>query len=104
VLDASWKSRLTTLERISRITKKKIIFSEIGYPALPTAAAKPYVFDPATPDYQTQDSLYQAFFRDAWPKNWVEGAFFWRFALGDDPSGYSPAGDPAGETLIKAYK
>lgn len=103
-LDRSWRAKLPLLQQLSKASGKKIIFSVIGYPSLASAARAPWVLTPGQPDPGLQDQLYRAFFRNAWGKPYVAGAFFWRFAVGDVAWGYSPYGHPALQTLSSSYR
>ena len=60
---------------------------------------------------QTQAACYEAFFRTAWSRPWVAGAYFWKWfpdheRVGGEGGGvgFTPQRRPAQETLSKWYR
>jgi hypothetical protein len=74
---ASWEAILGPLEVLSRRLNRRVVFTEIGYPAVARAARRPWeeTQDPA--DVWTQGQLYEAALRAVSKRPFMVGTFFW---------------------------
>ncbi|MCA9537368.1 MAG: hypothetical protein KC620_00690, partial [Myxococcales bacterium] len=87
-------------------TNERYLFTEVGYPALPTAAARPWDYRAAGPvDLAMQQRCYRALFR-AWhadPR--LAGVYLWNWFGPGGPAdpGYSPRGKPALQVIRRWY-
>ena len=87
--------------------KKKLIFTEIGYPSVDGGCAHPWDYTLAGPvDLDEQAICYEAFFV-SWQKiKALEGVYFWNWygQGGDKDRSYTPRGKPAEKILAKWYR
>ena len=114
-LTAGWAPHLKSLERLARSTGKRVLFTEIGYRSAPGAAARPWEWGtreggPATPEgLALQADAYEAFFRAAWPAEWLAGAYFWKWYPGLERKGgppaveFSPQNKPAERVMARWF-
>ncbi len=86
--------------------KKKLIFTEIGYPNMTGGCQKPWDYTrPAPPDMDEQALCYEAFLM-SWLKNTrLYGVYFWNWygPGGPDDTSYTPRGKKASEVLKRWY-
>lgn len=104
-----WQVHSKKLKSFSTKTKKKIIFTEIGYRSILGAATRPWEhgtkgkYAPVV-----QDRAFQALFSVVWKETWLEGMFIWKWYHdhakqgGVDDLDFTPQNKPAAET-IKSY-
>jgi len=100
------------LGELSREHERPVIFTEIGYRSVTTAALRPHEWTEHTPDAQLdldlQHTLYTLFFAEACEHDYVRGVYLWKWFTDPDsreegPTGFSPAGKPAAEVMRAAY-
>ncbi|MGH9464654.1 MAG: glycoside hydrolase family 113 [Thermoanaerobaculia bacterium] len=113
-LVAGWRRHLPALEALHRRTGKPILFTEIGYRSVASAAIAPWRWPEEaaeTIDIDTQARCYEAFFAAVWPQPWLAGAFFWKWyprakAHFEVPwaTDFTPQGKPAEEVLRRYYR
>jgi Glycoside Hydrolase Family 113 len=99
----AWEGPLADLERIYKVYKKPVVFTEIGYRSTSDTAIEPWKWpqhsDESKISDETQANCYEAFFQAAWDKSWLEGVYFWKWY----PQGnsriqdidFTPQGKPA---------
>ncbi len=114
-LKAGWAPHLRSLERLSRSTGKRVLFTEIGYRSAPGAASRPWEWGSREGGAATRQGLalqadaYEAFFQAAWRADWLAGAYFWKWYPGLERRGappgeeFSPQNKPAERILAKWY-
>ncbi len=110
-LISSWSSHLESVEKIHKKYKKPVIFTEIGYRSTEDAAIEPWKWPQenrtAKSSTVTQARCYEAFFKSAWEKQWMAGAYFWKWyphsthALHEID--FTPQGKLAEEILFKNF-
>jgi hypothetical protein len=89
-LAAGWKKHRRSLRNLSRDTQRPLLFTEIGYRSVATAAKEPWTWanrddvGKQLPDPALQARLYQAFFESLWDEPWFGGAVLWRWHAGPD--------------------
>lgn len=87
--------------------RKKIIFTEIGYPSIDGACHKPWDYTRQTTiDLEEQALCYEAFFL-AWGKSRkLGGVYFWNWygQGGENDRSYTPRGKPAEKVLTKWFQ
>jgi phosphoglycolate phosphatase-like HAD superfamily hydrolase len=105
-LAAAWASRgyLSAIASTSRRTGKKVLFTELGYRAVHTAAVEPNAWGvPGVADVEAQANAYRAFYDAVARQPWMAGVYWWNV----DPGAwwvqdYSPIGKPAETVLAMA--
>jgi len=84
-LRRGWEPYKKTMETVSRQTNRPVLFTEIGYRNVPTAAAEPWRWpgrndsDSIEADDALQTLLYQTFFDSIWEEPWFAGAILWKW-------------------------
>jgi nucleotide-binding universal stress UspA family protein len=106
-LSAAWDRVLAPLETLSRRTGKKVVFTEIGYPAVASAARAPWQEERAPADVWMQARCYEAALRAVSSRPWIVGTFWWLWeGVGQppfrDPS-FTIQGKPASFVLARWY-
>ena len=76
-LGAAWDDILTPLEAFARKENRRVVFTEIGYPAVPTAARRPWEEAGGPADVWLQARLYEAALRAVSRRPFLAGTFFW---------------------------
>ena len=117
VLVEGWQPWLDRLEVVAQRYDLRVLFTEIGYRANANAAVEPWLWERQTQGggdsegLLTQDACYEAFFRTAWSRPWVAGAYFWKWfpdheRVGGQGGGvgFTPQRRPAQATLSKWYR
>lgn len=76
----AWNPIVTRLGGLSRQTRKKIVFTEVGYRSAERAAWRQWEIPrDAAPDDAAQRAAYEAFFEAVWPQPWLAGAYPWKW-------------------------
>ena len=113
-LVAGWRPHLDAIRAVQGKFDKPVLFTEIGYRAIPEAAIKPWEWPErgsakAIPGgEQAQARAYRAFFETFWEQEWFAGAYFWKWFPGaggrhDGPVGYTPQGRTAERVMAEWY-
>jgi hypothetical protein len=76
-LAAAWDRIFAPLETLARKTNRRVVFTEIGYPAVPTAASRPWGEGAGPADVWLQGRLYQAALHAVSKRSFMVGTFFW---------------------------
>jgi hypothetical protein len=87
---AAWRPILDRLGALSKRWQRKVVFTEIGYPAADWAAWRPWELPKgADSNPRLQADAYAAFLEAAWPQPWLGGAYWWKWHSdgGRDPEG-----------------
>jgi hypothetical protein len=97
----------TKLAAMSRLYRKPILFTEVGYAASAAAAAEPWKEDHGPLDPAMQARCYEVVFEAFSREPWLAGLFWWKWPSHgqgsmSDPS-FSPLGKPALGVLEKWY-
>jgi hypothetical protein len=108
----AWEAHLKKIGKTQNRYNKPVLFTEIGYRSTEDAAIEPWRW-PGKEDYnfvsdEVQAKCYEAFFQKAWNKEWLEGAYFWKWY----PHGksrmmevdFSPQGKKAETVMSDWYK
>jgi hypothetical protein len=102
-LAAAWQSRgyLAAIGDLSRRTGKKVLFTELGYRATRTTAARPSAWNVVDlTDTHAQAQAYEAFYDSVAPQPWMAGVYWWE--VNPDRSwiqDYDPIGKPAEQVM-----
>ena len=109
----AWTPHLALMEGIARASGKPVVFTEVGYRSVATAAREPWAWASRdvteTPDAAMQADLYRAFFAAVWPQPWFGGAVVWKTEPaaeqreGRHAVDFSPQGKPAARVLRRAW-
>ncbi|MFQ5928017.1 MAG: hypothetical protein ACE5MH_11365, partial [Terriglobia bacterium] len=87
--------------------KKPVLFTEVGYPAIATAAAKPWKERNAPLDLELQQRCYATVFAAFYHQPWFAGLYWWKWPSHGGSSrydaSYNPIGKPAAEVLAHWY-
>ena len=109
-LTAGWRKPLATLHALAERTKRPVLFTEVGYHALDTAAIKPWEWELAgSPSEETQARCYEALFRVAEANPWIRGIYIWKWFPRHDRSrwrrhmDYTPQGKAAEGILGREF-
>lgn len=87
--------------------RKKIVFTEIGYPSLDGGCRKPWDYTRETAvDLDEQALCYEAFFLSWANKERLGGVYFWNWygQGGVNDRSYTPRGKPAEKILAKWFR
>lgn len=115
-LMAGWQPWLDRMEAVATRADRRVLFTEIGYRSNANAAVEPWLWEQQTEGggdslgLQSQDALYEAFFRAAWSRDWVAGAYFWKWfpnhdsVGGAEDDGFTPQRKTAQQTLTRWYR
>jgi len=107
----NWSTHLQSVEKVYEKYKKPVVFTEIGYRSTEDAAIEPWKWPQenkdATASAETQARCYEAFFKSAWKKEWLAGAYFWKWY----PQGghslqeidFTPQGKLAEKIILKNF-
>lgn len=111
-LKKGWEKPMAALLAVYKKFSRPIIFTEVGYRSSEDAAIEPWKWPQQNADVkscvETQALCYQAFFETVWQKDWVAGAYFWKWY----PHGpqrmaeidFTPQGKLAETVLTRYYK
>ena len=104
-LAAAWDEIMAPLESLARRTNRRVVFTEIGYPAVPSAARRPWDDPPGPADVWLQARLYEAALQAVSKRPFMAGTFFWlwegvaqppfrdaSFSIQDKPASFVMAG------------
>lgn len=100
-----WKDPLRRIERIRKKYGKPVVFTELGYRSTADAALEPWRWPGKEEEISmaTQSNCYEAFFQAAWPLDFVEGVYFWKWyphAPRHSTDGdFTPQGKPAEDVM-----
>ncbi|MFQ5662786.1 MAG: hypothetical protein ACE5HL_03025 [Terriglobia bacterium] len=92
---------------LARKYRKPVLFTEVGYPSITTAAAKPWEEGRGALDLELQRRCYATVFDAFYDQPWLAGLYWWKWPSHGggtpyDPS-YNPIGKPALEVLARRY-
>jgi len=114
-IELGWKKYVSELASLSTRTKKKILFTELGYKSTPDAAIRPwewidYEFERNKPlSVETQANCYQAFYNIVWHRDWFAGVHLWQMrsdfekGRGKSDLDFTPQGKPAEEIITSGF-
>ena len=104
-----WDTHVDALGEVAVRAGRPVLFTEVGYRSVRTAAAKPWVWPNRTTDTASdadpalQARLYEALFTRFSDVPWFAGAVLWKWhptRNANRPLGFTPQGKPA-ETIIQ---
>lgn len=105
----AWGPIVTNLTALSeKWSGKPILFTELGYQSVPTAACFDSDNNQQPPDEAAQANAYTAMFQAVWDQDWFAGVHWWRwaptpFAGGKCDNQWTPQGKQALKVLNKYY-
>jgi hypothetical protein len=106
-MQAGWARALPALEAASRRWDRPVLFTEAGFPAIPSAARTPWKEEKVAADVWLQTRCYEATLRALAERPWIEGAFFWLWERSSKPPFRDPShtlvGKPAAFTMARWY-
>jgi hypothetical protein len=76
-LIAAWDGLLDSLEAFARLKYRRVVFTEIGYPAVASAARRPWDDARGPADVWLQARLYEAALQSVATRPFMAGTFFW---------------------------
>ncbi len=83
-LRAGWTQHSRTLEELAYRENRPVLFTELGYRSVASAAAEPWRWPSreeagiVEPDFRIQSDLFRAFFDTIWTSPWFAGAIIWK--------------------------
>ena len=93
--------------RLARNYDKPVLFTEVGFPALGTAAEEPWKEDSAPLDAELQQRCYATIFEAFYHQPWFAGLYWWKWPShgNGSPRGasFNPIGKPAADVLAHWY-
>ncbi|MGE0588575.1 MAG: hypothetical protein AB7O48_08380 [Cyclobacteriaceae bacterium] len=110
-LSENWIEHVQEIEVVQRKFNKPVIFTEIGYRSTEDAAIEPWKWPQENMNSSvceiTQAACYQAFFDTVWKKDWLAGAYFWKWYPQKSSRfhqiDFTPQGKEAERILSKNY-
>jgi len=88
---AAWTPIVARLATLSLRWDRRVVFTEIGYPAAQWAAWRPWELPAgAERNAQLQADAYAAFLEAVWPQPWLGGAYWWKWFSGEGEHGRGP--------------
>ena len=113
-LKKEWQPIVKELNKFSRKTGKRILFTEFGYLSLDGCAGKTWILEKEREKYeenqQAQADAYHCLFKTFWEEDWWAGGFFWKWYPEMRPNrknfyskDYSPQGKKAEEIITEWY-
>jgi hypothetical protein len=107
-LRESWDRLFERLESFARQTHRRVVFTEIGYPALATAAERPWDDSPGPADVWLQARLYEAALEAVSRRPFMAGTFFWLWEGVAQPpfrdASFSIQDKPAAYVMARFYR
>jgi len=107
-----WDTHVEALSAVATRAERPVLFTEVGYRSVRTAAAEPWVWpdreqqDPADLDMELQARLYRALFERFESVPWFAGAVFWKWhpeRAADRPHGFTPQDKPAETEMRQGF-
>ncbi len=92
------------LEAMHRRYGKPLLFTEVGYPPLATAAAEPWKETNAAFDEQLQEQCYRTVFEAFSDKPWFAGMYWWKWPSHGQGSAFSPSHNPIGKPALDVLR
>lgn len=106
-LAARWERVMKPLGDFSRRLNRRVVFTEIGYPALATAARRPWEENDGPADVWLQARLYEAALQAVSRQPFLAGSFFWLWEGTSRPpfrdSSFSIQDKPAAFVMARFY-
>lgn len=108
-LKNGWNKKVKEIEKVQKKFNKPVIFTEIGYCNTVDAAIEPWVWPNERKEValseEVQALCYQAFFETVWSKDWLAGAYFWKWypQPNDRDPDFSPQNKKAQEVMRSFY-
>lgn len=111
-LKRSWQAHVETIRQVQRKFRKPVLFTEVGYRSMKDAAIRPWEWpersnSPADEaGLATQANCYEAFFQTFWNRDWVAGAYIWKWFPGAQQvrgQEFSPQGKPAEQVMTRWF-
>lgn len=115
LLEQGWEKHYPAMKEVSKKSKRKIIFTEVGYKSTSDAAITPWEWVDGleegvkVPSNETQANCYQAFFNTVWQEDWFAGAHIWQITRLEKLVrrnyyiDFTPQGKPAEKVIAKAF-
>jgi len=95
------------LAEAARRHGKRILFTEVGYPALASAATRPWDSAGRTLDIELQRRCYETVFRAFYGRPWLAGLYWWKWPSHGEghrfDTSFSPVGKPALAVISQWY-
>lgn len=98
-----------SLESLARKYDKSIVFTEIGFPSVPSAAVEPWRWPSGKegPDLHLQARLFETVFNACSHAEWCAGMYWWKYYEAPEKTphaiDYTPKGKPAESVLKRWY-
>ncbi|HEY5908952.1 MAG TPA: hypothetical protein VIZ31_12975 [Vicinamibacteria bacterium] len=106
-LAAGWERIMAPLESFARRQNRRVVFTEVGYPALATAAQRPWEENAGAADVWLQSRLYEAALQAVAKRPFLAGSFFWLWEGTSRPpfrdSSFSIQDKPAAFVMARWY-
>ena len=109
-LEEGWDEVLVDVERVAKVNRKSVVFTEVGFPTYRDAAVRPWEWtreDGKVIDASKQAQCYRSMFASLQRRSWFEGFFLWRYYNNRVKVGrwdYSPQNKAAEDVVRTAWK
>jgi len=91
------QERVGVLRNLAQAYEKPVLFTEVGFPSLATAAARPWAETAAPIDLELQRRCYEAVFKAFSFRPWFGGMYWWKWPSHGVAGPYDPTHYPAGK-------
>jgi hypothetical protein len=104
-LQQAWTPIVAELAAFAGQHRRRILFTEAGYPSQRGSTTAPWSWSTSTtPDQDEQAAAYRALLTSVHDRSWWAGVFWWVWDVplagnGGDPLGYTPRGKAAEKVL-----
>ena len=75
----AWKPIADRFAKLSRRTRRRVVFTELGYRSSDYAAARPWEHHGGGSNLTLQADAFDAFFQAVWPRPWFRGVYIWKW-------------------------
>ena len=106
-----WRAHRDSLHAVHEDTGKPVLFTEMGYRSVPSAAREPWRWpergETTASAPAVQARCYRAFLATFAPEPWFAGAIVWKWhprAESDRPIGFTPQNKPAEHVLRRWFR
>jgi len=89
-LRAGWARVYERLEPFARRQGRPVCFTELGYSPSRLAPSEPWAYHVVNPDPELQARLYRVALEEAAKRDWVAGAFVWKWYTSADWQRHEP--------------
>jgi hypothetical protein len=103
-----WQPIAARLGQLAARTRRRIVFTEVGYRSADYATARPWEHRGGSLNLGLQKDAFEALFRALWPQSWFAGVYVWKWESYPNHSGansgdFSVEHKPAEDVLRRFF-